>query len=68
MRPMYKVSWLMQQRYGRGRKYWRRYCSLTRMDKITNEETRRRMKVETNVIEYIARPRKKREKHMERKP
>ena len=33
--------------------YWRRWCGITRADRITNEEIRRRMEVERSVIDYI---------------
>ena len=33
--------------------YWRRCCGITRADRITNEEIRRRMETERSVIDYI---------------
>ena len=33
--------------------FWRRFCGLTRTDHIPNEEIRRRMGVETDVLKHI---------------
>lgn len=33
--------------------YWRRCCGVTIMDRITNEEIRRRMDIEKDAIHYI---------------
>lgn len=33
--------------------YWRRCCGLTRMDRVSNEEIRRRMGVDKTIITYI---------------
>lgn len=48
--------------------YWRRSCGLTRMDRIPNDEIRRRMEVGETMVEAIERNRLKWYGHVKRMP